>query len=82
MGRLQSTIERGLSRFDEAQLEARWDESFGWLRGVARTWVQRCKPMRFERRKTGIRIELQTQDDLGYYEYGFDAFPGRQRKPK
>jgi hypothetical protein len=82
VGRLQSALERGLARFDGAQVEARWDEIFDWIRRVVRAWVQRCKRMRIERRETGIRIELETQDDLGYYEYGFDVFPSRARKPR
>ena len=30
----------------------------------------------------GIRIELETQDDLGHYEYGFDLFPRRKARAK
>jgi hypothetical protein len=82
VGRLQAALERGLARFDKSQIEARWDEIFEWIRGVARSWVQRCKHMRIERRQDGIRIELETQDDLGYYEYGFDVFPRRIPKSK
>jgi len=82
IGRLQAALERGLSRFDETQLETRWNEIFDWIRRVARTWLQRCKGMRIERRQIGIRIELETQDDLGYYEYGFDVFPRRGSKSK
>ena len=26
----------------------------------------------------GIRVELETQDDHGYYSYGFDVFPGHR----
>jgi len=78
VGRLQASLERGLARFDKVQLEARWSEVFDWIRRVTRSWVQRCKRMRIERREAGIRVELETQDDLGYYEYGFDLFPRRQ----
>ncbi len=38
--------------------------------------------MRIECRQAGIRIELETQDDFGYYEYGFDVFPKRLSKLK
>lgn len=82
IGRLQAALEHGLARFDETQLETRWSEIFDWIRRVARTWVQRCKGMRIERRQMGIRIELETQDDLGYYEYGFDVLPRRGTKAK
>jgi hypothetical protein len=34
--------------------------------------------MHIERRELGIRIELETQDDLGHDEYGFDVFPRRK----
>jgi hypothetical protein len=82
IGRLQAALEHGLARFDETLLETRWNEIFDWIGRVARTWVQRCKGMRIERRQMGIRIELETQDDLGYYEYGFDVFPRRGSKFK
>jgi len=82
LGRLQSVLERGLARFDDAQLEARWNEVFDWIRRVARSWVQRCKKMHIERRELGIRIELETQDDLGHYEYAFDVFPRRKARAK
>jgi len=32
--------------------------------------------------KLGIRIELETQDDLGRYEYAFDVFPRRKAGTK
>jgi hypothetical protein len=82
VGRLQVALERGLARFDDAQLETRWDEVFNWIRRVVRAWVQRSKRMRIERRQAGIRIELETQDDFGYYEYGFDVFPRRKLKAR
>lgn len=39
--------------------------------------MQRHKKMKPSRFATGIRVELQTQDDLGYYDYAFDVFPCR-----
>jgi hypothetical protein len=45
--------------------------------GVLRTWVQRYKKLHIERRENDIRVELETQDDRGYYSYGFDV-PGRK----
>ena len=38
--------------------------------------------MHIERRELGIRIELETQDDLGHYEYAFDVFPRRKARTK
>ena len=78
IGKLQAALERGLTRFDQAQLEARWSEIFQWIASVIGAWVQRRKELKIERRETGIRIELMTQDDLGYYRYGFDVFPRRR----
>ncbi len=80
LGQLQHTLERGLGRFDDAQIESRWSEVFDWIRRVLRAWVQRCKQMKIERAERGIRIELETQDDLGYYHYAFDVFPSRRRR--
>jgi hypothetical protein len=82
VGRLQAALEHGLARFDESQVETRWDELFGWIRRVTRSWVQRCKRMRIERHQSSIRIELETQDDLGYYEYRFDVSPRRETKSR
>jgi hypothetical protein len=80
LGRLQSVLERGLARFDDGQLKTRWDEVFDWIRRVARTWIQRRKALHIQLRELGIRIELETQDDLGHYEYRFDVFPRRKAR--
>jgi hypothetical protein len=77
LGRLQAALARGIARFDMAQITERWDEVLAWMRSVLRAWVQRYKHLKIERRDLGIRVEIQTQDDHGYYEYGFDVFPGR-----
>jgi hypothetical protein len=77
LGRLQDVLERGLRRFDLASVERRWPEVERWIHDVLRAWVQRRKVVRIERRERGVRIELTTQDDRGYYDYAFDVFPGR-----
>lgn len=77
LGRLQDILERGLRRFDLASLERRWPEVEPWMYDVLRGWVQRRKVVRIERRELGVRVELTTQDDRGYYDYAFDVFPGR-----
>ena len=78
IGKVQRALEDGLRRFDDTALEARWsDELAPWIRTVLRAWIQRVKMMRVERAGGGIRVELETQDDLGYYTYGFDVFPRR-----
>ena len=71
---------RGIARLDMRQVEARWDEVREWMRGVLRTWVQRYKMLNIERHENGIRVEIETQDDCGYYLYGFDVFPGRKAR--
>ena len=55
--------------------------SFDRIRRVVRAWVQRQKKMKLVRFANGIRGELQTQDDLGDYDYAFDVFPRRGRAP-
>jgi hypothetical protein len=82
VGRLQAALEDGLRRFDDAQLESRWHEIFDWICRVARSWVQRGKQVRIERRQAGIHLHLETQDDLGYYKYEFDVFPRRRNTTK
>ncbi len=67
------------SRFSTEQRDARWnDELFPWILRVLATWVQRRKHVAIERVAEGIHIELETQDDLGYYRYMFDVFPLRE----
>ena len=75
LGRLQAALTRGVGRLDAAQLEARWDEVFTWMMKVLRAWVQRYKSVKIKRNDLGVRVEIQTQDDHGYYSYGFDVFP-------
>lgn len=65
-----------LARLDATQTEARWPEVFEWIRAVLAAWVQRIKRMKIVRFASGVRVELQTQDDLGYYDYGFDVIRG------
>lgn len=78
LGRLQGILGRGLAPFDMALVEQRWEEVLDWMRNVLRIWVQRYKRLKIERHREGIRVEIETQDDHGYYTYGFDVFPGVQ----
>lgn len=75
LGRLQDALERGVQRLNAEQIAERWDEVLTWMRRVIRSWVQRYKMLKIERLEHGIRVEMQTQDDYGYYEYAFDVFP-------
>ncbi len=78
LGRLQAELAKGVARLTVAQVEERWDELSSWMHRFLRSWVQRCKVVTIERQELGVRIEIETQDDHGYYKYGFDVFP---RKP-
>jgi hypothetical protein len=80
LGELQEVLEAALQRFDMKEVRDRWDDDvFVWLRRVLLAWVQRCKFIHFDlESERGIHIQLQTQDDRGYYQYEFDIFPGRQ----
>jgi hypothetical protein len=82
LGSLQEVLGRAIARFDMALVEERWEEILGWMRDVLRAWVQRYKHLRIERRENGIRVEIETQDDHGYYSYAFDVLPGRQHKAR
>jgi hypothetical protein len=78
LGALQTALSRGVARLDAVQVEERWDEVLDWMRRVLRAWVQRYKHLEIERHSSGIRVEMETQDDHGYYTYAFDVFPGRR----
>jgi len=80
VGRVKAIVEAGIAAFDMHQVKARWKRDVrAWMVGTLRAWVQRCKLIRLRPREAGIRVEVQTQDDEGYYYYGFDVFPGRRR---
>ena len=80
VGRVKAIVEAGIAAFDMHQVKARWKRDVrAWMVGTVRAWVQRCKLIRLRPREAGIRVELQTQDDEGYYDYGFDVFPRRRR---
>ena len=73
LGRLQDALRRGVRRFDDAQLEARWLDILAWIRRVIAQWVQRYKRLKIERHPGGVHVEIETQDDHGYYRYEFDV---------
>ena len=80
MGQLQQMIDDAISTWTMDMVRDRWKaDLFEWLHQLLRGWVQRCKHMQFDIEGKGIGIHLETQDDRGYYNYDFDAFPGRQR---
>lgn len=79
VGRLKTALESGIAGFSMDLVRQRWDEDVArWLGGTVLSWVQRCKSLRLDKRDNGLRVEIEAQDDLGYYTYGFDVFPGRR----
>lgn len=51
----------------------RWDRDLrDWLCTSLPRWIQRTKQITTKLHKNGISVEIETQDDLGYYRYGFD----------
>jgi hypothetical protein len=79
LGRLKAALEEGLRRFDIASLHARWEVDIrDWAAELLPRWVQRLKEASFDLRDNGVHVRLRTQDDLGYYDYAFDIFPGRR----
>jgi hypothetical protein len=80
LGALQDLLGGAIRRFDIAQVRDRWNEDlFTWMRRAVFAWVQRCKMLQMTVEENGIRINLETQDDHGYYRYEFDVFPGVKR---
>lgn len=81
LGMLQDLLGGAIVRFDIAQVRDRWeDDLFAWMRRAVMTWVQRCKLLQMTIEENGIRVNLETQDDHGYYRYEFDVFPGVKRR--
>ena len=75
---LKAALETCIAEFTMDQLRTRWeDDVCALMQQVIGSWVQRRKEVRLRLRDNGIRVEMQTQDDMGYYNYGFDVFPGR-----
>lgn len=78
LGRLQELLEQPLRGLAMDELRRRWKDDL--LPAAEKTvlgGVQRVKELRFEVRDNGVNVQLQTQDDRGYYRYSFDIFPGR-----
>lgn len=79
LGRLKFELERGLERFDMALVRARWDVDVrDWLTRCIFAWVQRVRSLHLAPGELGVAVRFETQDDVGYYDYGFDAMPGRR----
>jgi hypothetical protein len=73
LGVLKDAHEQALAHFDMGIIRARWEaELQRWLAKSLVRWVQRTKSISTELRANGIAVELEAQDDHGYYHYGFD----------
>jgi hypothetical protein len=67
-----------LADFEVEELNSRWQvDVHNFLQEVLLDWVQRLDAFELVLHESGVSISLQTQDDYGYYQYGFDVFPGR-----
>ena len=78
LARLQGLLEGVIVNFEMAELSDRWDDDVqAALQDVVLEWVQRVDAFDMQLHESGVSISLQTQDDYGYYQYGFDVFPGR-----
>lgn len=73
LGVIKQAHEQALADFDMRSARDRWDQDLrSWLSESLVRWIQRTKQITFELRANGIAVEIETQDDLGYYRYGFD----------
>ena len=78
LGKLQGLLEDVVADFEFDELSARWQvDVHDFLQDVLLDWVQRLDAFEMVLHESGVSISLQTQDDYGYYQYGFDVFPGR-----
>jgi hypothetical protein len=79
LGFLQEMLGLAIKTFDMTAVRERWEDDLRpWFVEALMTWIQRCKELRFELNEYGVRVEIDTQDDCGYYRYEFAVFPGRK----
>ena len=73
LGVIKNAHEQALAHFDMRIARDRWDQDLRrWLGKSLLRWIQRTKQITIELHTNGISVEIETQDDLGYYRYGFD----------
>ena len=74
LGRLQTELERAFAGWSSKEIRSRWrSDVFPWISQFTRAWVQRRSILRAKPILSGIRIGLDTKDDLGYYRYVFEV---------
>ena len=79
LGKLQSLLETVISELEQPELRVRWDDDVrSALQDALLEWVQRVDAFDLQVHESGVSVSIQTQDDFGYYQYGFDVFPGRR----
>ena len=77
-GKLQGLLEEMVADFEVAELTNRWRvDVHDGMQDALLEWVQRLDAFELVLHDSGVSVSLQTQDDYGYYQYGFDVFPGR-----
>jgi hypothetical protein len=77
LGHIKDALEDALERFSRTSLQARWESDVRrFVLSVLHAWVQRAKYIQADLCDSGIAIEIEAQDDHGYYHYRFDVFPG------
>jgi hypothetical protein len=78
LGQIKDALENALEHFSMATLQARWESDVrSFVLSVLHAWVQRAKHRKADLFDKGIAIQIETQDDHGYYRYRFDVFPGQ-----
>lgn len=79
IGRMQTTLCEAVARFDLETMKSRWGVDLRkWVVDFVFSWAQRGKSLHFDWHEGGVRLRLNTQDDLGDYDYAFDVRPGRK----
>jgi hypothetical protein len=74
LGVIKSAHEQALVHFDTRIARDRWDEDLrSWLNRSLVRWFQRAKMVTTKLYPNGIAVEIETQDDMGYYRYSFDV---------
>lgn len=81
LGALQEMLEQSLAGLDMPGLRARWEVDVRrFLEETLEAHVQRLKDLELQCGEQAVHIRFRTQDDLGWYSYGFDLVPDRSER--